>query len=102
MQLLLVFALFLLCRDPDCKRLVEEAGPYLGDEFNQVLKSAEELSKAAEEFDFAPVLNAKFNTSPQNAPESAAEKDINFPLKPIADIADGRAMAALSGAIIGY
>lgn len=84
MQLLLIVIILLLGGDADFNKFAGEIGPLLGGGMEQTLKEAGEIAQAVKLFGGEPVQKAGDN---------------GLPLRPVMGIADGAALAALSGAI---
>lgn len=94
MQLLIIIALILFCGKNE--KILSEVKPILesfaGEEFGQVLQSAEEISSMFKDFNECDKnVNAQ-----KNECEHKNNDNIDFPLAPIADIADREITYSLS------
>lgn len=95
MQLLFILALILFCGKN--QNILNQVKPLLesfsGEEFNQVLQNAQEISSIFK--DFCECENKNCNFTQGNCSSTNSE-NINFPLAPIADIADKEITYCLS------
>lgn len=101
MQLFIILALLLYGGKGDAKNLLSEVKPVLeslgGEEMQQALKSAEEISEVLSAVQAFSSQNMPQEGKPQHtAGSTPSPTAISFPLAPISDIADREITYSLS------